>query len=468
MWISNSILSANLLNNRLIPGILAVAIAIGLRLVAEGLAYPNPLGYDVVNYYIPMVSDLNHQWQSVADDFPLYLVLLYSVSLITGLPAQAVVVGAAVAIFGLFAFSVFNLARTVFKLANWESLFISTFVIVQLAVLRTAWDLHRDMLALSTVFIIFGLIGAWKKGIPRFMLLAALCCLAISLDRMVGLILLFSLGAGAVIRRNRELAILAAISSVLFVALLGPELINDNNLERSGATQGLSITQRPDADYLVLFGVLNGIIAVPAILGFIKAKNALLGVPLILCGIASFSWLLTPDTSFLVPGRWVILFGIFASIYAGYFIIKMLQHRKNRDIMAGLIVGSFAILGLCYAVMPYDSPFFLFAATKPYIEDFMPVTMQFNSLDVEDNDKLLKTIEDINRSTEKNALIVGAKHWRGFMEIYLEDDRVYKFSENPYDLGLAHSRLGSDVYILESTDDTSGFEFHRLEDYGRR
>jgi hypothetical protein len=467
LWISSSILSADLLNNRLIPGVLAVAVAIGLRLVAEWLAFPHPLGYDVVNYYIPMVSNLNHQWQSVADDFPLYLVLLYSVSLITGLPAHAVVVGAAVAIFGLFGFSVFNLARTVFKLGNWESLFISTFVIVQLAVLRTAWDLHRDMLALSTMFIVFGLIGAWKKGVPRFMILVALCCLTISLDRMVGLLLLFSLGAGAIIRWKRELAILAAVSSVLFVALLGPELMDDN-LERSGETQGLSLTQGSDADYLVLFGVLNGLIAVPAILGFIKAKNALMRVPLILCGIASFSWVLIPETSFLVPERWVILFGIFASIFAGYFIIKMLQHRKNRDIKAGLVVAGFAVLGVCYVVMPYDSPFILFAATKPYIEDFMPVTMQFNSLDVQDNDKLLETIADINRSTEKNALIVGAKHWRGFMEIYLEGNREYKFSENPSELALAHSRLRSDVYLLESTIDTSAFEFHRLEDYGRR
>ena len=468
MWISNSVLSAKVLNKRFIPGILAVAVAIGLRLAGELLAYPHPIGYDAVNYYIPTVNNLDDQWQFVSDDFPLYLLILYSVSFATGLSAQPVVIGAAVAIFGLFAFSVFNLGRTVFRLSNWESLFIASFVIVQLAVLRTAWDLHRDMLALSTMLVIFGLLSAWKKSVPRFILLAALCCLAISLDRMVGLLLAFSLGAGAVIRRNRELAVLAAISSVLFVILLGPELMNDSNLEPSGSTPDLALSQVSPVDYLVLFVVLNGIIAIPAILGFIKARNALLGVPLILSGIGAFAWLLVPNPSYFVPERWTILFGIFASIFAGYFIIKVLGCRTNRDIMASLIIAGFAILGLGYVVMPYDDPFFLFAATKPYIEDFMPVTMQFNSLDVEDNDKLLETIENINRSTEKDALIVGAKHWRGFMALYLEDERLYKFSDNPYELGLAHSKLGSDVYLLEPTDDTSEFKFDRLEDYGRR
>ena len=41
--------------------------------------------------------------------------------------------------------------------------------------------------------------------------------------------------------------------------------------------------------------------------------------------------------------------------------------------------------------------------------------MQFNSIDVEDNDDILSTISWINKNTEKDALIVGENHWRGFM-----------------------------------------------------
>jgi hypothetical protein len=447
---------------------MVIAFAIGLRLAPELLAYPHPIGYDVVNYYIPVVSNLNEHWGSVSDDFPLYVLILYSVSLATGLSAQAVVVGAAIAIFGLFAFSIFYLGRTMLKLANGECIFLATFVILQLAVLRTTWDLHRDVLALSTMLVIFGLLSARKNGMLRIVLLAAVCCFTIATDRMVGLLLTVSLAAGAVIRRTRELTVLAIFSSVLFVSMLGPAIMKDDRIEASGAGAKVPLSDISAVDYLVLFGVLNGIIAIPAILGFNKARNVLLGVPLIISGIGGFAWILVPDPSFLVPERWIILFGVFASIYAGYFIIKILSRYKNRAMMASLVISGFAILGFSYMAMPYDNPFILFTVAKNYIENFAPVTMQFNVLDVDDNDALLDTIERINQSTERDALIVGAKHWRGFMELNLADERTYKFSDNPRDLGLAHSRLGRSVYLLEPSGEATEFEFHRLEDYGRR
>lgn len=447
---------------------IVIAFAIGLRLAPELLAYPHPIGYDVVNYYIPVVSDLNEHWESVSDEFPLYVLILYSVALATGLSAQAVVVGAAIAIFGLFAFSIFNLGRTLLKLANWECLFLATFVILQLAVLRTTWDLHRDVWALSTMLVVFGLLSGRKNGMLRFAILAALCCFTIASDRMVGLLLTVSLAAGAVIRQTRELAVLAIFSSVLFVSMLGPAIMKDDRIEASGSGAQVPLSDSSAVDYLILFGVLNGIIAVPAILGFNKSRNVLLGVPFIFSAIGAFAWILVPDPSFLVPERWIILFGVFAAIYSGYFIVKILRRHKSRSIMASLVISGFAILGFSYVAMPYDSPFILFAVTKNFIENLAPVTMQFNALDVDDNDALLDTIDKINQSTERDALIVGAKHWRGFMELNLEDERTYKFSDNALDLGLAHSRLGRNVYLLEPSDEANEFEFHRLEDYGRR
>jgi hypothetical protein len=57
--------------------------------------------------------------------------------------------------------------------------------------------------------------------------------------------------------------------------------------------------------------------------------------------------------------------------------------------------------------------------------------MQFNSLDVNDSSKLTSAIDWINRNTETVAVIVGEKHWRGFMELYLKDERIYRFSDDP-------------------------------------
>jgi len=55
------------------------------------------------------------------------------------------------------------------------------------------------------------------------------------------------------------------------------------------------------------------------------------------------------------------------------------------------------------------------------------VSMQFNSLDVKENPMLLSAIEWINKNTTPNAIIIGANHLRGWMELELEQGRTFHF-----------------------------------------
>jgi hypothetical protein len=183
-------------------------------------------------------------------------------------------------------------------------------------------------------------------------------------------------------------------------------------------------------------------------------------------GIGALSWLAFTNPAFLVPERWSVLFGIFASIFAGYFVLATLRRYKFQAAVMTVILGAFAMIGVAYAVMPYDAPFVLMATTKPYIEDFMPITMQFNALDVDDNHRLIFTIDEINNHTEPDAVIVGAKHWRGFMQIYLTDERIYRFSDDPQALGLSYAQQGSNVYLLAPVEN-SEFGFTKIEDSAR-
>jgi hypothetical protein len=322
------------------------------------------------------------------------------------------------------------------------------------------------MLALALMFVVFGLV-ARKNSLRALLVLAALCCVTVATDRMVGLVLCTSLIAGAVVRRNRDLALLGSVSTALFLSMLIPAFIVSNEGNMAGANPS-STPQTSAVDYLVLFAVLNGIIAVPSILGVNKSRNVLLAVPFIVSGIGSLSWLVFADPDFLVPERWTILFGIIASIFAGFFIVEALKRYRARIIASTAILSAFAVLGLGYSAMPYDNPFLLLTVAKPHVEDFMPITMQFNALDVHDNDKLIVTINEINQQTEPDAVIVGAKHWRGFMELHLSDERIYLFSDDPETLGLAHAKLGRNTYLLEPIKDSSSFEFVKIEDSGRR
>jgi hypothetical protein len=75
--------------------------------------------------------------------------------------------------------------------------------------------------------------------------------------------------------------------------------------------------------------------------------------------------------------------------------------------------------------------------------------MQFNSVDIRDNDNLLSAISYINNNTERNAIIVGEPHWRGFMELYLKDNRIYHFSNDPLALAMTLEQQDQPAYLIK-------------------
>jgi hypothetical protein len=204
---------------------------------------------------------------------------------------------------------------------------------------------------------------------------------------------------------------------------------------------------------LVLFAVVNGLLVVPAAIGFLHMKSSLPKIPLIASLAGSFSWLAFPE-SLLVADRWIILSGVLLSIFAGYGILHTVRNLKPRFSIAfaGLILTAFAAIGLAYATTPYDNPFILYGAARADIESFVPVTMQFNSIDIQDNEKMMSTISWINQNTKEDTIVVGEKHWRGFMDLYLEDERTYRFSNNPAALANALESRGENVYLVRFED----------------
>ena len=66
-------------------------IAIIIRLIPELVAYPYPIGYDVVNYYIPVTTNFESNWNMVSDQFPLYVLILHLVAIVTNLDPPTVV-----------------------------------------------------------------------------------------------------------------------------------------------------------------------------------------------------------------------------------------------------------------------------------------------------------------------------------------------------------------------------------------
>ena len=435
-------------------------LCIALRAAPELMAYPYPIGYDVINYYIPTVTNFEDKWDIVSKQFPLYVTFLYIVSIATGLPAYSVIVAVIIAMTGIFGVSIFYLGRTLLKLGISHSVFIAIFAILQLAVLRTTWDFHRDIFALTSMIFVFSLLSRRSEGWQSLALILGLTASTVAADRMVGALFSVSIGVYAIVTRRRDVALTGILAIAMFCALIvstqsTPDIKTITSTEIPQNNNGLREFYNP-ADLLIFFVAINGLLVAAATIGFLNMKDSLLlKIPLLVCLMGSFSWLLFPENRYLLADRWIILAGIFLSIFAGYGILHLIRNLKKRFTIAGFILGAFAVLGVSYAVIPHHSASALYGIIGLHANNLPPVTMQFNSIDVEDNDDLLSTIAWINKNTEQDALIVGESHLRGFMELYLEDNRTYHFSEDPQTFAETLMNRGQQVYLIEFNSTSS-------------
>jgi hypothetical protein len=310
------------------------------------------------------------------------------------------------------------------------------------------------------MMFVFSLLVRKNAGWKPLALILVLTTLTVAADRMVGALFSVSLVVYAIVTRRREVALTGILAIGMFCALTlstqstpdiktitSTEIPQNNNSE-------LKEFYNP-ANLLIFFVVINGLLVAAAAIGFLNMKNTLLKIPLLICLMGSFSWLAFPENRYLLADRWIILAGIYLSVFAGYGILHLIRNLKKKFSIAGFILGAFAVLGVSYTVIPHHSASALYGIIGLHSKNLPPVTMQFNSIDVEDNDDLLSTIAWINKNTEQDALIVGESHLRGFMELYLEDNRTYHFSEDPQTFAETLMNRGQQVYLIEFNSTSS-------------
>lgn len=452
---SISIAWSTLITNQKYTLILIFSIACLIRTIPELGAYPYPIGYDVINSYIPIVTNfkehLETRWPTISGQFPLYFLILHLTNMVTGLDAHSTVTIFAIVMFGIFAISIFLVGCRLLKISTSHSIFLTFFVILQMAVLRTTWDHHRDIFALSMMFFTFLLIYKGKKEentsndwhhhhITLSIAALILSALTASADRMIGALLSLTLLIYVFIAKSK-ITILCALVAVSFFAATIMLPNHDTSQGNIGSITTGSSTELVvpkfynPTNLLILFAVINGLLIPTGIIGLKVLKNnddnnSLLKIPLLITVAASFLGIVFPDIRSLVADRWIILCGIFLSIFSAYGIIHLMQrlnlnstHKITTTTIFSCIIGIFIIMGMAYATMPKDNPFILYGIVYHNIENFAPVTMQLNSIDPRDNAKMISAIAWINNNTEPNAIIVSQKHWRGWMEIELEEDR---------------------------------------------
>jgi hypothetical protein len=419
-----------------------------IRIIPEITAYPYPIGYDIINYYIPLASEI--EFDSLNDQFNIFPYLLYILKISTFLDPHNLMIVLSSTIYGLFSLSIYLLLQ---GLNIKPALFMTIFILFQISTLRTTWDLQKDILALSFTFLIFYLIikdrnsHMYKKKIIHFGLIISLVIITIFTDTMTSILLIISLSIYFSIKKDRKYIIFLTIIIMTISFLVLFDDINKNPFSRN-INKIFTENIRANLNYTplnlgILFIMINILLFPFFIYGIKSLHELLLYIPLSLTLVGSFTWLVLPYSSILLPDRWIITSGIFISIFSSYGLVKLFSYKSenkpNYKILLPLL-SLYIFIGLFYMTLPNDSAFPLYGIFSYYTQKFVPTTMQFNSIDIEDNRDLSIAIDWLNNNTNSKSIIYGDPHLRGWMKILLKDQRTFKYNDTSF------SKTG--IYII--------------------
>ena len=407
-----------------------------LRIIPDLIAYPYPVGYDIINYYIPLADKLNTIFQN--DSFQFYPYLLYTFKSFIPLNPQGLMISLSSITYGIFSVSIYLLLK---GLNLKPALFMTLFILFQISALRTTWDLQKDILALSFTFLIIYLILEDRKAyffnirIILFGIIISLVILTLLTDNMIGFLLIISLSIYFAIKKDIKYIISLTIIIISIISFLvvvdntkNDSLINSiNNILTGNIKENENYTP---LNLGILFIMMN-ILSLPLfIYGLKYLHELLLYIPLSMALLGSFTWIVLPYSAILLPDRWIIISGIFMSIFSSYGLIRLFSNYKDKPNYKILlpIMSFYIIIGLFYMILPYDYAFPIYGIFAEYTHFFVPSTMQFNSIDIVDNKDLSIAIDWLNNHTNPKSIIYGDSYLSGWMKMLLKDKRIFQYN----------------------------------------
>lgn len=405
-----------------------------IKIIPELVAYPFPIGYDVVNYYIPSIlyfEELNFE------KFHVYVTLLYILYTTFHLSAQDTVIILSSICYGLLSVMLYLWSQR-FYLSKIQGLFMTIFVIFQISMLRTGWDLHKDIFAIVIMLLVFYIITYKNRdSLINLFLILSLTVLTLFVDIMISFLTFVTLIIYCTIHKKWiYLSSIIAITSITLTIILisnphntNPIISNINKLIDEDFTIDLRYSQ---INMVLLFIKINLLNLPTFIIGLRYLKSSIFYISTIIVLMGSMSWIILPNTNLLLPDRWIILSGLFLSIFSFFGLISLIykSQKLRNHIMFSVILSFLIIIGLAYMVMPNNQPFPIYAVFREHTDFFIPASMQTNVVDIDHNQDLLTAIEWINKNTQSNATIYGENHLKGWMKVNLKGNRTFDTYNN--------------------------------------
>jgi hypothetical protein len=435
--------------NALFPiGIFSFALL--LRAIPEFLSGVYPVGFDVLQGYIPAVMAFpdNSPMKLFGWAYsPLAIYILWFVRTLTGIDPNLLLKIAGPIFYGLLGVCFYFLLSRGLKWRTQKSFFVALIFLLQPAIMRMGWDQLREELGLSLLFILLAVtdcdvISAAKSRFKLFSIITLSVLIVFS--HQLAAVLLFAVVFWQLLtyKLKREAAFRTTIFAIIptlliFVWQLSKQFLTPeyNNhfapIQLQSGTGNFIFTNYFLSDphffegnYVTILTYAGSLLLYTAALlfpfavkGFFKDKVFL--PMLIWLSLASTSILFFPWYAFSQYWWWTLLLPIPLTIYLGEYLDQKHIFEKGRINKSKVMFGA-ALLLLGILAIGYGSA--TIKVAYPTVTTYIPNSMVEVSIPFEDIPQVQRAMEWINNDAQLNSTVLVEERIQGFAYNQLRSD----------------------------------------------
>ena len=473
----------------------AFSVGLVIRLVPELLSYPHPIGFDTVYYAWRIKSGVVwYNWSEFFSSWLFYGILVPVYNYVQGNPFLVLKVSAPL-LFGLNACGIYYFAR---KALNWTSrkaLFSALVFSFQVAALAISWEFYRNLLGLGFLLFALAFLKDVGKGVKESLLFVLFSVLVMFSHEFTSIILFVAVAGVALISylknaRATVIRILGAFAPALalflgkiyFIAFPVAYTVHAGLVLKAyqaaghyGGVLGLFAnylrvfdTVQSYPSYFVLFSsvfslfVLLFVFVLPLVLvGFFRDRVLDSWFGLLLAG--GFGAVIVPWFAPDMWSRWMLMLvypftfyaanGIGKIVHAGGLSVSPSWRRLNwlkvsKRAAKGLLVVS-SCFGLVFMACPLLFGRFGLVGL-PTTVNYVPSTMQSNSLPLVDVDDAVNALKWVNARMDNSSAFLAQDAFYSWSQLYLSDKHAMVYFKNDFDraIAVAHEHGFDTVYFV--------------------
>ncbi|MHA1754088.1 MAG: hypothetical protein ACTSYR_01050 [Candidatus Odinarchaeia archaeon] len=426
-----------------------------IRSIPELLAGWVPIGFDTITYYAPFIYEVQTGFLTPlirvisSQVAPFTYIILTLFAFIPAHPLLIIKIASPV-IFGFTGLVIYVFSKSVFRLNQQESFFLTVFICLNFVFLRFSWDMWRNLIGLIFYLLAIReilLSELTGKASYRIILFSLLCIVSHELITVLFASTLILLVLHNLIKKRYFNRLTMVLASMIIISILSiffyahwlnifstPSHGWPEEFWSGGIPLSFPYNYLSGGDWYHFNSYIEAVFTPLILLGFmfapilplmikIQLKSKWLNIFIVICLISTVSIIIYPYAAIPVWHRWAFMLAIPLLMYSGMAWLKLNKQLKCVYLMVILVFAG------GYMCLPPDNAFPYYSMTQVTFRYF-PTSMLQNSVPLIDTPSVVNALKWLSVNAPINSCILTYEPFMGWVRMFVDS----KITIIPYNL----------------------------------